>query len=52
MILLGINGGMGNSDCANLPLRAVDLDAGMIDFPRPKTGIARRCPLWPDTRTR
>jgi integrase len=21
----------------------------MIDFPRPKTGIARRCPLWPQT---
>jgi integrase len=49
MILLGINCGMGNSDCANLPLRAVDLDGGFIDFPRPKTGIARRCPLWPET---
>jgi integrase len=21
----------------------------MIDFPRPKTGIQRRCPLWPET---
>jgi hypothetical protein len=21
----------------------------MIDYPRPKTGIARRCPLWPET---
>jgi integrase len=20
-----------------------------VDFPRPKTGIARRCPLWPET---
>ncbi|MGH7169860.1 MAG: site-specific integrase [Gemmataceae bacterium] len=49
MILLGINCGFGNSDCGNLPVRAVDLDAGMIDFPRPKTGIARRCPLWPET---
>jgi integrase len=49
MILLGVNCGFGNSDCGNLPLRAVDLDAGMIDFPRPKTGIARRCPLWPET---
>jgi integrase len=49
MLLLGINCGMGNSDCANLPLRAVDLDGGFIDFPRPKTGIARRCPLWPET---
>jgi integrase len=49
MILLGINCGFGNSDCGNLPVSAVDLDAGMVDFPRPKTGIARRCPLWPET---
>jgi integrase len=49
MILLGINCGFGNSDCGNLPLRAVDLEAGLIDYPRPKTGIARRCPLWAET---
>jgi integrase len=49
MILLGINCGFGNSDCGNLPLSAVNLEARMIDFPRPKTGIARRCPLWPET---
>jgi integrase len=49
MILLGINCGFGNSDCGNLPLSVVDLDNAMIDFPRPKTGIARRCPLWPET---
>jgi integrase len=49
MILLGINCGFGNSDCGNLPLSAVDLEAGWIDYPRPKTGIARRCPLWPET---
>jgi integrase len=49
MILLGINCGFGNSDCGNLPLSAVDLERGFIDFPRPKTGISRRCPLWPET---
>jgi integrase len=49
MLLLGINCGFGNADCGNLPRGALDLDAGMIDFPRPKTGIARRCPLWPET---
>jgi integrase len=49
MILLGINCGFGNADCARLPRPAVDLDAGIIDFPRPKTGIPRRCPLWPET---
>ncbi len=49
MILLALNCGFGNSDCAKLPLDAVDLNAGWLDFPRPKTGIDRRCPLWPET---
>jgi integrase len=49
MILLGINGGFGNADCGHLPLSAVDLECAIIDFPRPKTGISRRCPLWPET---
>ena len=49
MILLGINCGFGNSDCGHLPLSAVDLKTGIIDFPRPKTGIPRRCLLWPET---
>jgi len=49
MILLGINCGFGNSDCASLPQDVVDLDNGWIDYARPKTGIDRRCPLWPET---
>jgi integrase len=49
MILLGINCGFGNADCGRLPMSAVDLDAGVIDFPRPKTGIPRRCTLWGET---
>jgi integrase len=49
MLLLGINCGYGNADCAKLPLSALDLEQGIIDFARPKTGIARRCPLWPET---
>jgi len=49
MILLGINCGFGNADCGALPRAALDLEHGMIDFPRPKTGIPRRCPLWPET---
>src|SRR5262249_4343813 len=49
MILLGVNCGLGNHDCALLPLSALDLHAGWINFPRPKTGIPRRCPLWPET---
>lgn len=49
MIYLGINCGMGNSDCGNLPSSAVDLAGGWHTFHRPKTGIERRCPLWPET---
>lgn len=49
MILLGINCGFGNTDCASLPRSAVDLDAGWIEFPRPKTAVMRSCPLWPET---
>jgi integrase len=49
MILLGVNCGFGNHDCATLPLAALDLDKGWIDYARPKTGIARRCPLWTET---
>jgi integrase len=49
MIYLAINGGLGNSDIGHLPLAAFDLERGSLDFPRPKTGCARRCPLWPET---
>lgn len=48
-ILLGINGGFINSDCAGLPRSVVDLDKATIDFPRPKTGIQRYVTLWPET---
>ncbi|MFZ1932810.1 MAG: tyrosine-type recombinase/integrase [Thermoguttaceae bacterium] len=51
MILLGINCALGNSDIANLPTKAVDLKRGWLDFPRPKTGTPRRCPLWSETIT-
>jgi integrase len=49
MIYLGINCGFGNSDVGNLPSRALDLDGGWVIYPRVKTGIDRRCPLWPET---
>jgi integrase len=49
MVLLGVNAAFGNSDVATLPLSALDLDGGWASYPRPKTGIARRCPLWPET---
>jgi integrase len=49
MILLGINCGFGNSDCGTLTLDTLDLETGWVNYPRPKTGIPRRVPLWPET---
>ena len=49
MVLLGINCGFGQTDVANLPRSSLNLDTGWVDFPRPKTGIERRCPLWAQT---
>lgn len=49
MVLLGINAGFYASDCAALPIDAIDLDRQWLDFPRPKTGIPRQVPLWGET---
>ena len=49
MTLLAANCGFGNTDVASLPLKALDLKGGWVSYPRPKTAIQRRCPLWPET---
>ncbi len=49
MILLAINAGLGNGDVGLLPFGALDMVAGILDFPRPKTSIERRAFLWPET---
>ncbi len=51
MILLGINCAFGNNDLACLPQDAIDMQGGWIDYARTKTGVERRCPLWPETVT-
>jgi len=51
MILLGINGGLGQSDIAGLPKTPIDYKGGWLDYPRPKTGIGRCVPMWPKTAT-
>jgi integrase len=49
MVLLGINGGLSNDDVATLPLNALNLETGWLDYARPKTGVDRKIPLWPET---
>jgi integrase len=49
MILLGINGGLGNNDLAQLELRHLDLESGWLNYPRPKNGKMRRAKLWGET---
>jgi len=49
MIWLGINCGFGNSDVARLKLSDLDSEKGWLNLYRSKTGIDRRCPLWPET---
>ncbi|MCY2988510.1 MAG: hypothetical protein NTY19_11675 [Planctomycetota bacterium] len=48
-VLLGVNCGFGASDVSSLPQLAIDLGAGWVTFPRPKTGVPRRAKLWPET---
>lgn len=49
IILLGLNAGAGNTDVANLLNKHLDLKTGWLNYPRGKTGIGRRVPLWPET---
>lgn len=49
MVLLGCNCGFGGTDVGRLPISAVDLDDGWVDFPRAKTATDRHIPLWPET---
>lgn len=48
MILLALNGGLGNTDLSAIPKAAVDLEKGLLKFSRGKTGIERLIPLWPE----
>lgn len=52
MILLGINCAFGLTDCARLRVDQVRFGSDIgphVNMPRPKTGIERFCPLWPQT---
>lgn len=47
MILLAVSGGLGNSDIAGLHKDHLR-EPGWIVYPRSKTAIGRRIPLWPE----
>jgi integrase len=49
MILLGLNGGLGATDCAQLTTAVLRVKPGWLDYPRAKTGQPRMVPLWPET---
>lgn len=49
MTLLALNGGLGNSDLSEMPMSVIDLKTGWCDYPRVKTAVPRRFPLWPET---
>lgn len=49
MVYLALNCAYGNSDVGTLPIAALDLDNGWATYHRRKTGVPRRCPLWPQT---
>ncbi len=49
IIWLGINCAFGCTDVADLRWDDLDLEAGTVDLPRSKTGVARHFKLWPET---
>lgn len=48
MILLGINAGLGPTDLAKL--KSEHIVDGWLMYPRSKTGVERRIPLWKETQ--
>lgn len=48
-ILLAANCGLGNDDLNNIATADLDLEAGMLDLYRRKTGEERRAALWAET---
>jgi integrase len=49
MLLLGMNGGLGNTDLATMRMSILNLESTWLNYPRPKTGVPRRIPLWAET---
>ena len=47
VILMGLNCGFGPTDVIELTTDRIK--NGFVDYPRPKTAVNRRCPLWQQT---
>jgi len=48
MVLLAINAGLGNHDVVRM--KWSNVRGAWLDYPRTKTGVRRRAPLWRETR--
>ena len=48
-VLLACNAGLGNTDISSLQFKHLDLRSQWLDFPRIKSGLPRRAPLWNET---
>ncbi len=49
MIWLGLNCGLGCTDCSELRWKHVNFKKSRVRYPRGKTGIVRNLPLWQET---
>jgi integrase len=50
IILMGVNAALGPADIGRLKWSHINMETGEIDYPRGKTGVARRAYLWKRTR--
>ena len=46
MILLGLNGGLGNTDVAEMTIKPLDHDCGSLYYPTIKTGMPMKVTIW------
>jgi integrase len=48
-VMLACNAGLGNTDISSLQFKHLDLRTQWLNFPRIKSGLAPRAPLWNET---
>ena len=50
ILLLCLSCAFGNSDISNMPRSSLSADGLWVNYPRPKTEIPRRAPLWAEAK--